>query len=50
MIFQSEYCACFHLDIDPDTVTDEFPDGVCACGHVPDEHNFDGECMAEVTP
>jgi hypothetical protein len=43
-------CECFAPDVDPDTVTDETPDGVCACGHVPDEHDGDGQCDAMILP
>jgi hypothetical protein len=40
-------CPCLLIDVDPDTITGEFPDGVCECGHVPDEHD-DGGCMVEL--
>jgi hypothetical protein len=41
-------CECFYLDVHQDTITDETPDGVCDCGHMPDEHDDLGECIAEV--
>ncbi len=37
-------CPCQALDVDPGSVGDDTPDGVCACGHVPDEHEADGVC------
>lgn len=39
-------CPCIYPDIDPETVSDDTSDGVCACGHVADEHADDGQCQA----
>ncbi len=46
---QSTTCSCIYPDIDPETVSEEAPEGVCACGHVADEHADDGQCQAAGT-
>lgn len=33
-------CPCIYPDVDPDD-----PDGWCACGHAPDEHDETGQCQ-----
>lgn len=43
---QSATCPCIYPDIGPETVSEEAPDGVCACGHTADEHAEDGQCQA----
>lgn len=45
MMDQAGRCPCIHPDVDPETVGDDAPDGVCACGHVADEHADDGQCQ-----
>lgn len=46
MMGQAGRCPCSYPDIDPETVSDDAPDGVCACGHAADEHADDGQCQA----
>lgn len=46
MMGQARRCPCIYPDVDPETVGDDTPDGVCACGHVADEHADDGQCQA----
>lgn len=41
-----EQCPCFAPDVDPETINENNPDGVCACGHAPDEHDSAGQCQA----
>jgi len=37
-------CPCIYPDVDPDEETN--PDGLCACGHQPeDEHDETGQCQ-----
>jgi ferredoxin-thioredoxin reductase catalytic subunit len=42
-----EPCPCSLYDHDPDASSDD-DDGVCACGHVFDEHEESGACQAEL--
>lgn len=39
-------CPCFYFEMDPDLAEEE--DMVCACGHVLDEHDDQGECTVEL--
>lgn len=36
-------CPCIYPDLDP---ADE--DSLCACGHVADEHDAEGQCWAVI--
>lgn len=44
-------CPCFYFELDPEaSVADATGVAlvVCACGHLDDEHDEDGDCQAEI--
>lgn len=47
-------CPCFYFEMDPDLTADRSArtgddlDQVCACGHIDDEHDEQGECSAVI--